>query len=390
MVRWIHGFGPEEGVNRAWSLFVPGLLSLLRGRRLAGGTALVLWVGLLTLTLVRARRLPGLMASLDGAVALLTLVSGLAAVWAWSFRQEYPKGPSPAAGAPGAFRPNPLWIRFRQNRLAVAGLWLVGAFYLAALLAPILAPYDPAFQPAYVGVGEGLVLAPPSSVHLMGTDQYSRDVFSRILYGARISLSIGFLAVAISVTVGAVLGAVAGYLGGWIDGAVMRFVDMVMAFPRLVLLMALVAVFPRSIFLIVVALALTQWPLTTRVVRGEILGLREREFAEAARALGFSRRRIIFRHLLPNAMAPVIVAATLGIGNTIVLEAGLSFLGLGVSPPTPSWGIMVASGRDYLMDAWWIATFPGMAIVLVVLGFNLIGDGLRDALDPRQVPEAKR
>jgi peptide/nickel transport system permease protein len=309
----------------------------------------------------------------------------LAAVWAWSFREEHGQGELPIGEVH-----NPLWNRFRQNRLAVAGLWLVSVFYLAALLAPILAPYDPAFQPAYVGSGQGVLLAPPSSLHLMGTDQYSRDVFSRILYGARISLSIGFLAVAISVTIGTVLGAVAGYLGGWIDGSVMRAVDMVMAFPRLVLLMALVAVFPRSIFLIIVALALTQWPFTTRVVRGEILGLREREFADAARALGFSRRRIIFRHLLPNAMAPVIVAATLGIGNTIILEAGLSFLGLGMSPPTPSWGVMVAAGRDYLLDAWWIATFPGLAIVMVVLGFNLIGDGLRDALDPRQAPEAGR
>jgi peptide/nickel transport system permease protein len=268
--------------------------------------------------------------------------------------------------------------------MAVFGLWVVLAFYLAALLTPFLAPFDPAFQPAYQAGEIGLIMSPPSATHLLGTDQLSRDVLSRILYGARISLSIGFLAVGISVTVGAVLGAVAGYLGGWVDTLVMRSVDMLMAFPRLVLLIAVVAFFDSSLFLIIVALALTQWPFTTRVVRGEILSLREREFAEAARALGFSRSRIVFRHLLPNAMAPVIVAATLGIGNTIILEAGLSFLGLGVRPPTSSWGIMVATGRSYLSDAWWIATFPGLAIVLVVLAFNLVGDGLWDALDPRQ------
>jgi peptide/nickel transport system permease protein len=230
-------------------------------------------------------------------------------------------------------------------------------------------------------------MAPPSWGHILGTDQLSRDILSRILYGSRISLSVGLLAVGISVTMGALLGAVAGHLGGWIDAVLMRVVDVVMAFPRLVLLIALVAFFDSSIFLIIGALALTQWPFTTRVVRGEVLSLKEREFTEAARALGFSNSRIILRHLLPNAMAPVIVTATLGIGNTIILEAGLSFLGLGVKAPTPSWGIMVATGRSYLSHAWWIATFPGLAIVLAVLAFNLVGDGLRDALDPRQSRE---
>jgi peptide/nickel transport system permease protein len=181
-------------------------------------------------------------------------------------------------------------------------------------------------------------------------------------------------------------------MGGILDSAIMRFVDMVMAFPRLVLLMAVVALFDDpSILLIVLVLGLTQWPQTTRIVRGEVLSLRERDFIEAARALGFSRRRIILRHLLPNAMAPIIVVATLGIGNTIVLEAGLSFLGLGVQPPTPSWGAMVAQGRDYLIVGdWWIATLPGLALVLVVLAFNLVGDGLRDATDPRQTGTAGR
>lgn len=271
--------------------------------------------------------------------------------------------------------------------MAVAGLWVVFGFYLATFLTPFLTPLDPTFQPAFQADGIDLILAPPSALHPLGTDHLSRDLLTRLLYGARISLSIGFLAVGISVTIGTLLGAVAGYLGGWVDMLVMRLVDLFMAFPRLVLLIAIVALFDTSIFLIIVALALTQWPFMARVVRGEILALKEREFAEAARALGFSRTRIIFRHLLPNALGPLIVAATLGIGHTIILEAGLSFLGLGVQAPTPSWGTMVADGRNYLHGAWWITTFPGLAIVLVVLAFNLVGDGLRDALDPRQGSE---
>jgi peptide/nickel transport system permease protein len=204
-----------------------------------------------------------------------------------------------------------------------------------------------------------------------------------MLYGARVSLSIGFVAVSISVTLGTLLGAVSGFFGGRVDSLIMRFVDMVISFPRLVLLITIIAVFEPSIFLIVTVLGLTQWPATARIVRGEVLSLRERAFVQAGIALGFSRGRIILRHLIPNALAPVIVAATLGIGDTIVLEAGLSFLGLGVQPPTPSWGTMVADGRNNLLGAWWISTFPGLAIVFTVLSFNLAGDGLRDALDPR-------
>ncbi|MGH7507109.1 MAG: ABC transporter permease, partial [Longimicrobiales bacterium] len=210
-----------------------------------------------------------------------------------------------------------------------------------------------------------------------------RDILSRIIYGARISLSIGFIATAISVTLGTLLGAVAGYLGGRADALLMRFTDMVLAFPRLVLLILIVALFQPSMLVIILVLGLTQWPGTTRIVRGDVLSLREREFIQAARALGLSRSRIILRHLVPNVLAPVIVTATLGIGNTIVLEAGLAFLGLGVPPPTPTWGDMVAAGRDNLTNVWWVATFPGLIIVLVVLAFNLVGDGLRDALDPR-------
>lgn len=348
-----------------------------------GGGALTLWVGLVALA---TARFPQVVAApslgVEGLVALLALLVTLGGVWLWSFMELKGRMTEGESGGWRSWRR--FWGRFRQNRMAVLGLAIVGISYLAALLTPFLAPSDPAYLPAFQGGEMALRLDPPSPLHLLGTDQFGRDILSRILYGARISLSIGIVAVAISISIGTLLGAVAGYVGGWVDVGVMRFVDMVMALPRVVFLLVLVALFQPSIFLIVMALALTQWPSTTRIVRGEVLGLREREFIEAARALGFSAPRIIFRHILPNAMAPIIVAATLGIGNTIVLEAGLSFLGLGVQPPTPSWGSMVADGRGYLLDAWWIATFPGLAIVMVVLAFNLVGDGLRDALDPRQ------
>jgi len=261
----------------------------------------------------------------------------------------------------------------------VAGIMAVATFYLVALLTPFLAPFDPVVQGDLLRAR----LQGPSPDHILGTDQYARDVFSRVLYGARISLSIGIVAVGIAVSIGTLVGALAGYLGGRADSFIMRFVDMVIAFPRLVLLIMIIALVEPSIFLIVVVLGLTQWPLTARIVRGEILALRERDFIQAGRALGFSRGRIIFRHLIPNCLGPIIVAATLGIGDTIVLEAGLSFLGFGVQPPTPSWGTMVADGRNNLLGAWWITTFPGLAIVFTVLAFNLAGDGLRDALDPR-------
>lgn len=268
---------------------------------------------------------------------------------------------------------------FRRNRVAVAGLVAAGVLMVLALLAPLLAPFDPVVQ----GELETARLAAPGGPHLLGTDQFARDVLSRLLYGARVSLAIGLLAVTISISLGTALGAVAGWAGGWLDTVVMRTADLVLAFPRLVLLILVVALFQPSIGLVILLLGLTQWPLVARMVRGEVMALREREFVEAGRALGFSGPRILVRHVLPNAMAPVIVAATLGIGDAIILEAGLSFLGLGVQSPTASWGGMVAEGRNYLLGAWWLATFPGLAIVITVLAFNLAGDGLRDALDPR-------
>jgi len=385
---WTQGSG--IAVGRWVGFLAPGLPQLLRRKVPEGVAALFIWVGLLALILFRLDRVLGAgSGGLDDRVALVTLVGVLGGVWWWSYREGLNNGGEETGSKPPW--PGGGWTTFRENRMALVGLGVVFALYLGMLLTPFLAPFEPEFRGAYRAGGDmATILTPPSIQHIMGTDEFSQDVFSRILYGARISLTIGLVAVGISVTLGTLLGAIAGYWGGMVDAVIMRVVDMVMAFPRLVLLILIVALFPTTIFVVIVALAFTQWPFTARMVRGEILALKEREFAEAARALGYSRRRILFRHLLPNALGPLIVVATLGIGNAIILEAGLSFLGLGVQAGTPSWGSMVNGGRDYLMDAWWVATFPGLAIVLAVLAFNLVGDGLRDALDPRQREGARR
>ena len=356
---------------------LPGFGQLAAGRWGAGGTALFVWLGCLAVLLARRGRLAAaLTGDWDGQLAVFTLVAGLAASWIWSWQDS---SRASTAVPVGISQWDLARRAFSRNRTAVAGLMIIVALYLLALLTPLLAPYDPAAQGNLVT--ERFVGMSPE--HPLGTDQFARDVLSRLLYGARISLLIGFVAVGISVTIGTLLGAVAGYVGGVVDGAIMRFVDMMVSFPQLVLLITIVAVFRPSIFVIIAVLGLTSWTSTARIVRGETLSIREREFIQAARALGYSKQRIILRHVIPNTLAPVIVAATLGIGQTIVLEAGLSFLSLGVQPPTPSWGTMVADGRLVLLNAWWLSTFPGLAIVFTVLSFNLVGDGLRDALDPR-------
>ncbi len=269
------------------------------------------------------------------------------------------------------------WRRFRGNRLAVAGLIALGLLYGAMALAPILAPYEPHEQ---LGVVDN-ALQPPSWDHLLGTDPYARDILSRLLHGARISLTIGLLAAAIAVLVGSLVGAAAGYGGPWLDGLLMRGVDMMMAFPRLVLLLVLLALLEeRNIYLVVIVLALTGWMDVARLVRGQVLSLRGREFVLAARAAGLSAPRVVLRHLLPNAAAPVLVSATLMVGHTILIEAGLSFLGLGVPPPVAAWGSMVEEGRSYLLTAPWVSTVPGLAIVAAVVSVNLVGEGLREAL----------
>ena len=359
------------------ALLVPGLPHLRRGRHATGLACLALAL-LLSGTAIAARgRIAATLGEggrLDEWVALATLVLGLALAWGigwWAGRLD----PLAAGRSQWAIAAS----EFRRNGLAVAGLYLMVLLYVVTLLTPYLAPYDPSIQTDIVATR----YLSPSPTHLMGTDRFGRDILSRVLYGARISLSIGFIAMGIAVTLGTAIGAIAGFFGRAVDTVLMRFVDMLISFPRLVLVVAVIAIFEPSIQLVIAVLGLTLWPSIARIVRGEVLSLREREFVQAARALGLSDARIIARHVVPNVLAPVIVAATLGIGNTILLEAGLSFLGFGVQPPTPSWGNMVSMGRNVLVRAWWVATFPGLAIVFTVVAFNLIGDGLRDALDPR-------
>jgi peptide/nickel transport system permease protein len=357
---------------------LPGAGHALLSEWLRGLVVLIPWGVLLGLMYWAWDRIAALgTASLDDYLAIATLFGSMLMLWGWAFWDLAVRGRRAAA------RRDSQWAvavrQFQRNRLALAGLAIIVLLYLVALLAPLLAPYDPIAQDDIARTG----FLPPSGTNLLGTDRFGRDVLSRIIYGSRISLSIGFIATAISITIGTLLGAAAGYFSGRIDTLIMRFTDIVLAFPRLVLLIMIIALFDASIAVIIIVLGLTQWPGTTRIVRGDVLSLREREFIHAAQALGFSRARIMMRHLIPNVLAPVIVTATLGIGNTIVMEAGLSFLGLGVQPPTPTWGSMVAEGRDNLLGAWWVATFPGLTIVMVVLAFNLVGDGLRDALDPR-------
>ncbi len=275
------------------------------------------------------------------------------------------------------FRDSIFWRRFRRNQLALAGGGVVITLGALALLAPILAPYDPT---AY---NVRQILLPPSPAHWLGTDQIGRDVLSRMLYGARISMAVGFISVGIAVLVGTLIGTVAAYYGGRVDELLMRFVDLMLNFPRLFLLLTLIALLRPSIWIIMAVIGLTGWMGLARLVRSEILGLKEREFVLSARALGVPDRRIMLRHILPNALVPVLVSATLGVAGAILAESGLSFLGLGVQPPTPSWGNILIEGKANIEIAWWLSVFPGLAILVTVLAYNLLGEGLRDALDPR-------
>ena len=269
--------------------------------------------------------------------------------------------------------------RFVANRLAVAALCVIVALYLVAILAPLLAPYDPS---AIEDVMKTRYL-PPSFAHPFGTDDFGRDLFSRALYGARVSLSVGLLAMLVAVFFGTVYGALSGYFGGFLDNLLMRLVDVIIAFPTFFLMLTLVGIFEANIVVLVFILGLTSWTSTARLVRGEILSLKKREFVESAHAIGLPHRLIVFRHLIPNAMASVLVTAALMVGGMIGAEAGLSFLGIGVRPPTPSWGNMVSAGQDSLLVAWWVAFFPGCLLAITILSFNLLADGLRDALDPK-------
>lgn len=269
------------------------------------------------------------------------------------------------------------WRRFRRNRLALTGGLIVTVFTTLAILAPVISPHDPR------ATNMRNRLQPPSQEHLLGTDSLGRDLLSRTLHAGRISLMIAVLAVGMAMTIGVVVGSIAGYFGGLIDSLLMRLVDLVLSFPTLYLLITLVALLGPSIYLLVLVMGSLGWTDTARIVRAEFLRLREQEFSESARALGAGDLRIVFRHLLPNATPPVIVAISLGVPGVILGESALSFLGLGVVPPQMSWGSLVNAGLPFFRVAWWLPIFPGAAIFLYVLAFNFLGDGLRDALDPR-------
>ncbi len=279
-----------------------------------------------------------------------------------------------------------LWRILRElvrNRAALLGLAILLTVAAAAIFAPEISPYDPTFQEISRRLKPPGWRTPEGQIHLLGTDHLGRDILSRLIFGARISLVIGFSAVALAGTLGTVIGLAAGYRGGRVDEFCMRLTDTMLAMPFILLALAVIAVLGPSLRNIIFVLGVTSWVSYSRVVRAEVLTLRAREFVAAAHALGGGGWRVVFRHLLPNVLTPVIVIATLEVARMIILESALSFLGLGVQPPTPTWGGMLADGRAYLSTSWWLATFPGLSIMLSVLGINLLGDWLRDILDPR-------
>jgi peptide/nickel transport system permease protein len=283
---------------------------------------------------------------------------------------------STVAGRARPGRPRLVWRFLRSNPLSLLGLVLVVITFVLVVAAPLISPYDPLEQNIRNR------MQPPGGAYLFGTDGFGRDILSRVLYGGRLSLPLALVVVVSASVVGTLAGALAGYRGGVVDEIVMRFADLVLAFPSIILAMAVVAALGGSMTNSVIAVAIVHWPRYARIVRSLVLGIRQLEYVTAARALAASDTRILFRAVLPNALAPTLVMATLEIGGTILTLASLSFLGLGSPPPTPEWGKMVAEGAG-AFDQWWIGTFPGLAILVVVMGFNFLGDGIRDALDPR-------
>ena len=279
-------------------------------------------------------------------------------------------------GSKRSFLIDVVWQQLRHNRMALIGGAIVLLMFVLAAVASLIN-----IDPAAINIKQALL--PPSFSHPLGTDDLGREVLVRMLYGARISLLVGFVAVGISTVMGIVIGSLAGYYGGWIDAVVMRFVDIMLCFPTFFLILAVIAFLDPSIWNIMIVIGLTSWMGIARLIRAEFLSLRQRDFVLAAQALGASDFRLIFRHILPNAMAPVLVSATLGVAGAILTESALSFLGIGVQPPTPSWGNMLIVGKQTLGSAWWLSVFPGLAILITVLGYNLLGEGVRDALDPR-------
>jgi peptide/nickel transport system permease protein len=269
------------------------------------------------------------------------------------------------------------WHRFKQNGLAVAGGVIVFILFSAAVFAPILSPYNPD------DIDRKHILEPPDAAHFFGTDDLGRDVLSRMIWGSRISLEVGFVAVGIATLIGMLLGALAGYYGGWTDRIIMRFIDIMLSIPTFFLILAVIAFIGSSILNVMAVIGLTMWMGIARLVRAEFLSLKEREFVLAAKALGASDPRIIFRHIMINSMAPVLVSAIIGVAGAVLLESALSFLGIGVQPPDPSWGNILTLGKDNIEIAWWLSVFPGLAILVTVLGYYLLGEGIREATDPR-------
>ena len=269
------------------------------------------------------------------------------------------------------------WKLLKQNKLAMFSLITMILLFLCAILAPYIAPYDP------YAIDVKHILEPPSLLHPFGTDLLGRDVLSRMIYACRISLEVSVVAVGISISVGTFLGAIAGYFGGWIDSLICRFIDMMLCFPTIFLILAVVAYMEPSVLNIMIVIGLTSWMGVARLVRAEVLSLKERDFVKAAKLYRAGAFRIIFKHLIPNAFAPILVSASLGLGQAVLIESALSFLGIGVQPPTPSWGNMLIEGKDTLGVAWWLSVFPGLAILITVLAFTLFGEFLQDALNPR-------
>lgn len=271
----------------------------------------------------------------------------------------------------------PLFKKALSNPLALAGFIIILLIFLLAMLAPWIAPYDPN------EINVKAILLGPSMQHWMGTDGLGRDVLSRMLHGGRISLLVGLVAVGISTLIGILLGALAGFYRGWVDIFIMRLVDVMLSIPSFFLILAVIAFLTPSIINIMIVIGLTSWMGVTRLVRAEFLSLCEREYVMASRTLGARDFRLIFKHLLPNSLTPIIVSAVLGVAGAVLMESGLSFLGLGVQAPQASWGNILTDGKEYIQFAWWLSLFPGLAILITVLGYNLLGEGLRDALDPR-------
>jgi len=266
--------------------------------------------------------------------------------------------------------------RFKKNKLAIFGLIVLTMIAFLAVFAQVISPYDPD------DLGR-TALEAPSASHIFGTDDFGRDIFSRALYGARVSITVGFVAVSIAVLIGLILGALAGYFGGFIDSVLMRFIDIMLSFPSIFLLLSIQVMLTPNIYNVMIVIGLTSWMGVARLVRSEILSVKERPYIEAARAIGASNMRILFRHVLPNSLYPVIVASTLGIAGAILTESALSFLGLGVQPPYASWGNMLQDSQAYLRDAWWMAVVPGCMILITVLCIYFVGEGIREAMDPR-------